>query len=243
MAEAMSHPVESIFFVTLTYDEEHVPVARDGQVTLDKSHGRLFRARVRDALGYQPRFFWVGEYGEQTGRPHYHVMLYGLMLPFSEAQEFLQKHWPHGHVDLRPWSEAYAAYISRYVLKKRTKRKDADDIPEGSRLPEYSQMSRRPALGDVFVKQIATVQEHHVAQTGDVSSAFRWQGKIMPLGDRHKRLLRREVGIPELVTKLKELNPHKFPPPEPVSEKSIKAASVREKQIEKRAKIRRGPRL
>jgi len=246
--EACRHPQESIFFVTFTYDDDHVPVYHapgyEPVTTLQKRDGRLFRMRLRKALGYQPRFYWCGEYGEQsTLRPHYHAMLYGLVLPFTQAERLIQDLWPAGHVDVRPFDVAYCDYISRYVLKKKTKRKDADDTPEGSRLPEYAQMSRRPAIGDGFVEALASKQKFHVKHTGDVSSAFRANGRILPFGDRHKRMLRRLVGIPELVTDLKRANPHLFPAPEEITDEVIRARLRKEFNLEKRAKIFKGPRL
>jgi len=248
--EACRHPQETIYFVTLTYDDDHLPVyhAPGFEVvsTLDKRDGRLFRMRVRRALGYQPRFFWIGEYGEdptKSQRPHYHVLMYGLLMPFGQAEKFLQSHWPHGHLELRPFDPNHCDYISRYVLKKKTKLKDAPDDTPGSRLPEYAQMSRRPALGDGFVEALATKQKHHLNKTGDVSTVFRAGGKLHPFGDRHKRMLRRLAGVPELVGDLKRLNPHLFPAPEELSDKVIKGRLNREKQIANRAKIFKGPRL
>lgn len=74
-------------FVTLTYDDDHVPISRypdpaTGEalpcLTLRKRDFQLFMKRFRKALGdVQIRFFAAGEYGRQTFRPHYHAIIFG----------------------------------------------------------------------------------------------------------------------------------------------------------------------
>lgn len=83
---------EANCFITLTYDEDHLP----GDRGLDRRHfqqfirslrNRLNRARARK-LGKlvkdltpseRPtlRYFHCGEYGDLTKRPHYHAILFG----------------------------------------------------------------------------------------------------------------------------------------------------------------------
>ena len=61
-------------FVTLTYSDENLP--KDG--SLVPRHVQLFLKKVRKEI--EParlRFFCVGEYGDRTQRPHYHVALFG----------------------------------------------------------------------------------------------------------------------------------------------------------------------
>ena len=56
---------ESSAFITLTYDDEHLP--EDRQV--DPLEMQLFMKRVRYYAGKQIRFFGVGEYGHKDYRP------------------------------------------------------------------------------------------------------------------------------------------------------------------------------
>ena len=91
--EAYSHDKESIWFITLTYDDEHVPtqdtetgeifkggvnVWRDASErprtvqTLSVEDVQLFMKRLRKAVSGPLRYFLVGEYGDNTSRPHYH---------------------------------------------------------------------------------------------------------------------------------------------------------------------------
>uniref|UniRef100_A0AAU8B2M0 Replication initiator protein n=1 Tax=Dulem virus 121 TaxID=3145598 RepID=A0AAU8B2M0_9VIRU len=99
---------KSAYFVTLTYNNEHVPRSyyadpETGEVqqslTLRKRDFQLFMKRLRKRFcDYDKtrvdtcsssvgnlrsdciRFFAAGEYGSQTYRPHYHAILFGLNL-------------------------------------------------------------------------------------------------------------------------------------------------------------------
>lgn len=56
-------------FLTLTY--------RDAPDTLDVTDLQLFAKRYRYHYG-KTRFFAVGEYGGRSGRPHWHVISFGI---------------------------------------------------------------------------------------------------------------------------------------------------------------------
>ena len=54
-------------FVTLTYDEDHLPLDR----SVSRREVQLFMKRLRKAISpLRVRFFACGEYGERFGRPH-----------------------------------------------------------------------------------------------------------------------------------------------------------------------------
>lgn len=78
----MLHELENhddAIFITLTYDEEHVP---DNQ-SLRKADLVLFFKRLRKSLSLENRrvrYFACGEYGDQTQRPHYHAIVFGMSL-------------------------------------------------------------------------------------------------------------------------------------------------------------------
>lgn len=102
MMELQYH--KDAYFVTLTYNDEHVPRAyyadpETGEAfeskTLLKRDWQLFMKRLRKATSGRPdcenlRFFMCGEYGPKTLRPHYHAIIFGLHLddlkPFSQRQ-------------------------------------------------------------------------------------------------------------------------------------------------------------
>lgn len=87
MLELQYH--DSAYFVTLTYDEEHIPISyypdsETGEAlpsqTLCKTDFQLFMKRLRKKFGENIRFFAAGEYGSTTFRPHYHAIIFGLKL-------------------------------------------------------------------------------------------------------------------------------------------------------------------
>ena len=70
-------------FVTLTYDDDHIP----DFASLRKSHFQKFMKRLRKRLLERKiRYFACGEYGETTQRPHYHMILFGLSLRDPDKQ-------------------------------------------------------------------------------------------------------------------------------------------------------------
>lgn len=89
MLELQYH--KSAYFVTLTYNDYGVPISyypdpETGEafpsLTLRKRDLQLFMKRLRKRFSDQHiRFFACGEYGPQTNRPHYHLILFGLELP------------------------------------------------------------------------------------------------------------------------------------------------------------------
>lgn len=60
--------------VTLTYNDEHLPLDRSVSVR----EIQLFIKRLRKKIyPLKIRYFGCGEYGERRGRPHYHVIIFG----------------------------------------------------------------------------------------------------------------------------------------------------------------------
>lgn len=148
-------------FVTLTYDQEHMPV--DG--SLDVREWQLFAKRVRKELG-PFRFLHCGEYGERTYRPHYHALLFGL--DFADrvllrekrggnlyASPTLERLWGRGQCSFGAVTPQSAAYVARYSVKAESgsrrkeqyRRLDEETGEEWYVRPEYLTMSRRPGLG------------------------------------------------------------------------------------------------
>lgn len=88
MLELQYH--DSAYFVTLTYNPGHVPKAyyadpETGEakesLTLCKRDVQLFIKRLRKAFPNDHiRYYYCGEYGTQTFRPHYHMIIFGLHL-------------------------------------------------------------------------------------------------------------------------------------------------------------------
>lgn len=167
MAEASYYDSDTCWFVTLTYDDENVPVhytgLADGKavpaLSLCKKDVQDFFKRLRYYKG-PLRFYLAGEYGDHTFRPHYHAVIFGLSLDpeqlplwsrtalnFSLFESLeLEKIWSKGRVVVSPVSWDTCCYVSRYVTKKLTGR-----LKEKYKLlniePEFAVMSRKPGIG------------------------------------------------------------------------------------------------
>lgn len=186
MLEARDHPAS--FFCTLTYDEEHLPdggnlCPRDLQLFL-----KLLRTR------YSPgkvRYYAHGEYGERTGRAHYHIILF---CNYFLTQDMVRRVWGRGHVDVKLFSEGSASYIASYVV--------APDVRPDGRVPEFTRQSLKPGIGYGVAPAIAEEMFSrygldYVASEGDVPSVVRIGGKVHPVGDYLRRKIREEAGIDE----------------------------------------------
>jgi len=85
---------EQAIFVTLTYSDEHLPESE----SLVKADLQKFFKRVRKNLGNleTPKsicYFGVGEYGEEKGRPHYHIIIYGMDFLNETDRLIIKKSW------------------------------------------------------------------------------------------------------------------------------------------------------
>lgn len=149
--ELQEHSAAS--WLTLTYDDAHlVRPTPEHHPTLYKPHLSGYLKRLRSRFPRSTlRFFGVGEYGDRTHRPHYHVILYGLP-PHEPA---LAKAWPFGHIRAEPVTPANIAYTAGYSNKKirpnggRPPPTYVD--PESGELFEWQEpfrlTSRRPGIG------------------------------------------------------------------------------------------------
>lgn len=162
LAEASLY--ESNLFLTLTYDNEHLPPRKDNSPihSLVKRDIQLFIKRLRARLPDQHiRYFAAGEYGPSTMRPHYHLILFNIKL--SDLQFLRESNvgdpyfvspliddvWNKGFhiIGLANWDTF--AYTARYVVKKQ-KGANASVYEKYNFEPEFSLMSRRPGIGKDF---------------------------------------------------------------------------------------------
>lgn len=118
-------------------------------------------------------YYSCGEYGDESERPHYHAIVMGKDL-FLDREEIgrrkgykvyqsdtLDKTWTLGHTDLEALGYGAAAYVAGYVRKKVSKldsedhysryKPDTGEVVEIA--PEFSRMSRRPAIGKKWIQK------------------------------------------------------------------------------------------
>jgi hypothetical protein len=140
-------------FITLTYNEKNLP--RNN--SLNKEHCQRFLKRLRSELApVRIRFYICGEYGDVSGRPHYHAIIFNYFPKDVKeykktdygtlyTSETLEKIWKKGFVVIGACTYETAAYTAAYTLKKITG-DSAKDHYQG-RTSEFALMSRRPGIG------------------------------------------------------------------------------------------------
>lgn len=144
-------------FLTLTYDNEHLPKPK----SLVKRDLQLFFKRLRKSIYPQKiQYLACGEYGSITRRPHYHIALFNYWPDDAKqfkknenndilfTSETLQKIWGKGFIIIGNLTYQSAAYIARYVAKKAF---GADEITlKLNQQPEFITASKRPAIAKNF---------------------------------------------------------------------------------------------
>lgn len=211
MLEAELHPQNA--FLTLTYADEHLPVLSNGRATLVHQDARDWLKRLRKKIEpTKVRYFLVGEYGDESNRPHYHVALFNFppcrrgTTGFGMSQpdwsrccascHMVGSTWGKGKVYVGSLETSSAQYVAGYVLKKMTR---YDDPRLDGRDPEFARMSLKPGIGAYWMDEVAsTFMQFNLEKTQvDVPSTLRHGSKHWPIGRYLQRRLRKLVGRDE----------------------------------------------
>lgn len=104
------------------------------------------------------RFFGCGEYGELSGRPHIHLILF-MDFPLVDLEleyvkngfpyyqsKFITDIWAKGRTQVCNFSFDTANYTARYIMKKQ-KGEGAEMYERLHIEPEFVLMSRKPGIG------------------------------------------------------------------------------------------------
>ena len=175
MLEKKYWPENECWFITLTYNDENLPWhtyvdQETGEYTrgysLNKRDLQLFWKRVRKHYkGKKMLYLNAGEYGSQTGRPHYHAIVFGLPLNESKfkkignnengdalwtspeleklwSKRINKKYYPIGNVVIGRMTYKSVAYVCRYNLKKSKGIDSTYRMLEG-KIPEFISMSQK----------------------------------------------------------------------------------------------------
>lgn len=161
MHEAQMH--EKNCFLTLTYDDDHLPLSRSLRI----DHWQRFAKRLRKSHG-PFRFLHCGEYGETTLRPHYHAIIFGhdfsedsILLPGTKQNHPLRisasltTKWHYGFHTIGQVTFDSASYVAKYTTKRLTGPQGKNAIERVDPTtgecwevkPEYATMSRNHGLG------------------------------------------------------------------------------------------------
>jgi len=204
MHEASLH--DDNHFVTLTYDDKHLPWDN----SLNHIHVQKFIRALRKKTKQKIRYFAAGEYGENFSRPHYHLILFGLKLtdlqrigPRNHMSDLLADVWGKGFVDVgESVTRATCVYVAGYMLKDVNKEWENDwawpHEQTGEVRPRakpYARMSNRPGIGKKWYDKYGNTDVFP-------QDFVIHDGKKYPSPAYYRRLLEREQ--PELFVRLKE---------------------------------------
>lgn len=209
-------------FITLTYSDETLP----NSGSLIPEHLQLWLKKFRKAISpARVRFYAVGEYGDVSQRPHYHVVMFGypnclrgqsrmgLMPPHLVTPErkccrhcdLIARTWQLGGIFVGALEMKSAQYVAGYVMKKMT---NMQDERLNGRWPEFARMSRNPGLGVGAMHDVADVlmRFNLEASQSDVPVTLAHGKKELPLGRFLRTKLRQMIGNdpnapPEVVLK------------------------------------------
>lgn len=160
--EAQMH--EGNAFITLTYSDEHLESPR-----LLKPHVQTFVKDLRNHLGNDPAHrisvMYTGEYGEETKRPHWHLLIFNYYPPDAKYRystkighkiyesKTIDEIWGRNDPKKKP-SEIgtitmdSAGYVARYAAKKLVHGKDQDHD-----FHPIHQTSSKNALGKTWIEK------------------------------------------------------------------------------------------
>lgn len=132
--------------ITLTYDDEHIPYGH----SLDHRDVQLFIKSLRNT-GFDFSYLMCGEYGEETSRPHYHLVLFGVDflaeggcryyktskagIPLYNSR-IIEDAWKRGYAPIQAVTRQAIGYVCGYTLKAMYGQKARDEYalrnPDGS---------------------------------------------------------------------------------------------------------------
>ena len=200
MMELEDHDPDDCWFLTLTYDNDHLDTIlsanrETGEATLSlcKRDVQLFHKRLREKFPRKKiRFFLAGEYGESTARPHYHGIYFSLCLDGFDPEDkanvwsrteqgftlyhwsVLDEVWSKGRVIIARVSWDTCAYTARYVCKKLTGPM-AEYYENFGIIPEFTLMSRKPGIARNFYDRIDVFdpEKEIILSTGEGGLKFK----------------------------------------------------------------------
>lgn len=140
-------------FITLTYDEEHLP---KGHILEKKELTKFFKRFRKIIHPKKIRYFAVGEYGTEGERiinPHYHIILFNHSYLDEEP---IREAWALGDIHFGDVTAHSARYCTKYVCKGWSA--DSRNLPK-QLPPEFMVSSRgKPGgVGATGIKEIAKV--------------------------------------------------------------------------------------
>lgn len=156
----------SAYFVTLTYDDDHLPLLHpDGSYSRFPDHEwnspndcvvsvcrrdvQLFMKRLRKTTKSSLKYFLTSEYGELFGRPHYHLILFN----YDQDPVNLELSWRNGFVKFGTVTPGSIRYVTKYFVTPQ------EVIPKGSLKP-FSLCSKGIGLSYLSPSMVSYIESH-----------------------------------------------------------------------------------
>ena len=142
-------------FITLTYDDEHMPYYLDEsdgvfEMRASKTDVQKFIKRLRKA-GHKFKYFIVSELGPKNGRPHSHGIFFSnRKIDGSE----IQRTWGKGFSSSYPATPGAMRYVTKYILKG------------NDRQNNFMLCSKRPSIGASYVKESNALHTYRETEDG-----------------------------------------------------------------------------
>lgn len=133
-----------VWFVTLTYDDEHIPVRQEnGFIFYDvcKKDVQNYHKRLRSHLSEKSanfKFYLCAEYGGKLHRPHYHALYFDI---HPSDLHLIDDTWQNGYTMIEEVNDARIKYVTGYVIEKLF-------VPEGN-APVFNLISK--GLGASYI--------------------------------------------------------------------------------------------
>ena len=206
-------------WITLTYNDENLPYREE----LDKTHYQLWLKRLRKAYPEKKiRYYLCGEYGDDRGRPHFHVVLFGLKFNYRGLAEFknisrksngeykypnrvrnmdkdvvkMLHIWNKGNIHFEKPNSKLMSYACSHITKSQAQIDDQED----GRTKTFHAMSQ--GIGKDAMHAISSwlyteegIKEYE--KQNDVPSVVRINGKIRPIGKYLRNIIRRNLDLEE----------------------------------------------
>lgn len=170
------------WFITLTYSDDNIEIldemeTKDGVTywndgnwtgTLVPSDLKKFLKKFRRHMEYYHclkniRYMACGEYGGETKRPHYHLIIFNCALPpdsFYNARiinketywqnTIIEKCWKQGISNISEATWNNIAYTARYITKKINGKNSEDEYASEGHIKEFFRVSLKPAIGKEY---------------------------------------------------------------------------------------------
>lgn len=177
--EAKSHILN--YFVTLTYDDDNLPFDNDGRPCVVREEIVNFLKRLRKRLSpNRIRYFGIAEYGPETLRPHYHIILFNWPYEYDAYTHIIESWERCDNITISALCDEQIMYVCRYHT-------DKGFTPAGY-VDTFTFMSRNPGIGHCYATNPENLSYHLADPQRSISGPLE-DGRQTSLG----RYLRQKI--------------------------------------------------